>query len=249
MSLLIALAGIITPLGLYDALVPIASVQITFQYLQDTSPFGLGTPSRSKLPFSRICGMDSPCPFSDAVYVQVATNNVSIVQLSYPYGYDTKVPKMIQEIYSSGTDQNTTVSNFFDIQWRMYYTSSNPTYDNGSAFLISRFQNMQSLVMNDEVQFVEGLIVDMVNASIGFRNHTFPPRFHYGVRWSEDLLFIEPETVCIKQNLTLDYTIAQSINSSNIITHLVLTDRGGFINLKESYPQPNITDLLQREQE
>jgi len=116
-------------------------------------------------------------------------------------------------------------------------------YDNGSAYLISEFRNMQSLVMNDEVQLVEGLVVDMVNGGVGFRNHTFPPGFQNTVTWTEDLLFVEPETVCVNSNLTVDYNIVQSANASySAVGNLVLTDRGGFANLQHTYPAPNMTD-------
>ena len=118
MSILITFAGIITPLGLYDALVSADSVQVTFQYLQDTTPFGLGTPWRSPLPFSRNC-LDGVCPFSNTVEIIVEDSNGN-ENTTYPYGYDTKIPPIIMDIYSSGTGQNTTVSNFFDIQWRRY---------------------------------------------------------------------------------------------------------------------------------
>lgn len=241
MSILIALAGIITPLGLYDALVLTDSVQVTFQYLQDKTPFGLGTPLRSTLPFSRNC-LSNPCPFTDTVQIIVEDSDGN-VNTTYPYGYTTKIPQITMDIYSSGTVQNTTISNFFDIQWRRYYTASAPMYDNGSAYLVSEFRNMQSLVMNGEVQLVEGLVVDMVNGGVGFRNHTFPPGFQNAVTWTEDLLFIEPETVCVNSNLTVDYTIVPSANdTSSVIGSLVLTDRGGFANLQDTYPAPNMTD-------
>jgi hypothetical protein len=241
--MLIALAGIITPLGLYDVLVQTSSVQTKFQYLQDKSQqFGLGTPPRSNLSFSRICGYNpEPCPFSDTVIIDVLSSDGTL-EANFPYGYNTSVPQIIMDIYSSGTSENTTISNFFDIQWRRYYTTSDPKLDNGSTYLISGFRNVQSLVMNNKVQVVEGLVVDMVNGSVGMRNHTFPPGFKYGATWSEDLLFVEPETVCVNTNLTLDYTIAQPLNVSVSITNLVLTDRGGFINLNHTYPEPNITD-------
>ena len=136
MSILIALAGIITPLGLYDALVPTDSVQVTFQYLQDKAPFGFGSPLRSNLPFSRNC-LDVPCLFSNTVEIVVQDSNGN-TNKTYPYGYDTNIPRIIMDISSSGY-QNTTVSNIFDIQWRRYYTTSALTYDNGSAYLISEF--------------------------------------------------------------------------------------------------------------
>jgi hypothetical protein len=240
-SLFIGVAGIITPLGLYDALVQTSSVLVTFQYLPDTSPFGIGTPPRSNLSFSRECGSFgfSPCPFSDTVVIDIIDSDGNL-QSELPYGYNTSVPQFIYDVYSSGTASNTTISNFFDIQWRRYYTTSDPRFNNGSTYLISGFSSMQSLIMNNQTQVIEGLVVDMVNGSIGLRNHTFPPGYQYGAAWSEDLLFIEPETVCVNTNLTLDYSIAQSPNLSESIINLVLTDRGGFINLNQTYPEPNL---------
>jgi hypothetical protein len=240
---LIALAGIITPLGLYDALVQTRSVQVKFRYLPDTSPLGFGTPPRSNLPFNRLCGGFgyTPCPFSDTVVVDVASSDGQF-QSNLPYGYNLSIPQFIYDVYSSGTTENTTVSNYFDIQWRRYYTSSDQQFNNGSTYLISGFSSMQSLIMNTEVQVVEGLVVDMVNGSIGLRNHTFPPGYPYGASWSEDLLFIEPETVCVNTNLTLDYDIALSPNITLSVINLVLTDRGGFIHLNQSYPEPNLTN-------
>lgn len=55
---LIAIAAIITPLGLYDALLPAEAMQqVPFSYLQDSSPLGYGTPEQgSHIWFSRSCG-------------------------------------------------------------------------------------------------------------------------------------------------------------------------------------------------
>lgn len=241
--LLIAVAGIITPLGLYDEFVQTRSVQVTFKYLPDTSPFGIGTPPRSNLSFSRICGGFGPivCPFSDTVVV-AEVESTGETTYKFPYGYNLSVPQFIYDAFSSGTTENTTISNFFDIQWRRYYTASNPIYDNGSAWLVSGFTSMQSLIMDTEVQVVEGLVVDMVNGSVGLRNHTFPPGYQYGATWSEDLLFVQPDTVCVNTNLTIDYTISTSPNISELLTNLVLTDRGGFVNLNSTYPEPDLTN-------
>ncbi len=105
---------------------------------------------------------------------------------------------------------------------------------------VSEFRNMQSLVKNNEVQLVESLVINMVNGSIGFRNHTFAPGFQYAVMWSEGLLFVEPETVCVDMNLTIDYTIAKFANSTHsIATKIVLTDRGGFVDLQHAFPTEN----------
>lgn len=245
MGALIAIAGVVTPLGLYDALLPADSIQTPFQYLKDNSPFGYGTPPRSNLSFSRICipeevfGVPKPCPFSDTVDIVTYYPNGTI-NYSYPYGIDVAIPNVILDTYSSGTDNTTTVSNFFDIQWRRYITTSSYLFNNGSSYLIGAFRNMQSLILNNATQPVEGLVVDTVSGGVGLRNHTIPPGFQYGVAWKEDLLFIEPETVCVDTNLTLDFTVVSENNT--VISGVVLTDRGGFVNLNHTYPEPDFSN-------
>src|SRR5437764_13557078 len=71
MKALIAIAGVVTPLGLYDALGPANSVAAPFSYAKDASPFGTATPLRSNLSFSRKCSsghglLQGPahCPYS-----------------------------------------------------------------------------------------------------------------------------------------------------------------------------------------
>jgi len=55
------------------------------------------------------------------------------------------------------------------------------------------------------------------------------------VKWSEELLFLEPETVCVDTNLTIDFTISAANRS--VIEEVVLTDRGGFTNINTTYPR------------
>ena len=185
-------------------------MQTPFSYLKDTSPFGLGTPDRSNYTFNRICSGSGPvpCPFSDTVAIISSDGNW--FNYTYPYGYDINVPQVITDIYSSGTNDNTTISNYFDIQWRRYQVTSDlssTSLNNGSSYLVSAFRNMQSLILNKAVQPVEGLLVDTINGGIGFRNHTVPPGFQHGVTWKEDLLFIEADTACVDTNLSLFFLI------------------------------------------
>jgi len=57
-AVLVAVAAVITPLGLYDAIVPSKAMQaVPFAYLQDNSPLGYGTPPQGReVWFSRSCG-------------------------------------------------------------------------------------------------------------------------------------------------------------------------------------------------
>jgi hypothetical protein len=106
---------------------------------------------------------------------------------------------------------------------------------------------MDSLVLNNATEPVEGLIVDTKQGGIGFRNHTVPPSFQHGVTWEEDILFIEPESVCVDTNLTIDFSISITPNYTALFTNVMLTDRGGFINLNHTYPEPNLTNPQQNQ--
>lgn len=245
MGILIAVAGIITPLGLYETLLPAKSIQTPFHYLEDNSPFGYGTPPRSNYSFTRICGTGTfgtgpkPCPFSDTVAI-ISYESNGTIDYNYPYGVNMSIPNVIFDTYSSGTNDNTTVSNYFDIQWRRYTTTSSSFLNNGTAYLIGAFRNMQSLILNNATQPIEGLVVDTIRGAVGLRNHTVPQGFQYGVTWEEDLLFIEPETACVDTNLTLDFTIVST--NATVMSQVVLTDRGGFVNLNQTYPEYNLSN-------
>lgn len=104
MAILIAIAGVVTPLGLYEALQPAVAIQTRFEYLQDTSPFGFGTPSRSNFSLNRICGGGDPeympCPFTDSVVTEIIAPNGN-QYYDAPYGVDISIPKTILDSRSS----------------------------------------------------------------------------------------------------------------------------------------------------
>ncbi|GMG07915.1 unnamed protein product [Aspergillus oryzae] len=69
---------------------------------------------------------------------------------------------------------------------------------------------------------------------IGFRNHTVPVDVPTGARWTEDILFIEPEARCVNTNLTVDYRYnpsSETYDSFEDTRDPVLVDHGGFSNL------------------
>jgi hypothetical protein len=167
------------------------------------------------------------------------------INWNYPRGINIDIPKVITDTYSSGTNDATTVSNYFDIQYRRYMTTVEKEpleINNGSIFLVGAFRNMQSLVLNNAQEPVEGLIVDTITGGVGLRNHTIPPGFQHGVTWKEDILFIEPETVCIDTNLTIDFDVAMNGSIVDLFEKVVLTDRGGFVNLNTTYPEYDLSD-------
>ncbi|KAF8471243.1 hypothetical protein BDZ91DRAFT_781036 [Kalaharituber pfeilii] len=242
--ILLAVAGVVAPLGLYDALAPGEPESYPFEYSRDTSPLGVGTPLRSGYKFSRLCGyillMNCPGQFMGSHSFKNETG-------WYADGEGTmssKIPRNVSEIYTSGTmEKGNTVSNFFDIQYRYYYysyTDSNrkvpvQTVDNGEPYTKGTVRYLENLVLKDQVVIVEGLVVEMTSdkakggaSGVGFRNHTVPTGAKYGATWEEDLLWIEPVTECVDTNLTLEYRIGESTNN---VVNVTIVDNGGFAEL------------------
>jgi hypothetical protein len=221
--------------------------------VKDPSPFGYGTPPRSNLGFSRTC--------SDRYLTLCPGTNFTLIRGSRPYtemyapdGYNTSIPLDYQGIWSSGMSKMApSVSSYFDIQWRSpnvlqqnaagkITTPSGIQMNNGTAYLVGGYRNLHTVVLRDSIEAYEGLIVDTVNGGVGFRNHTVPPPWAYGSTWSEDILFVQPETQCVDTNLTLDYTLKQN-NISGVVEvgdQVLLTDRGGFATLDAVYDWRNV---------
>ncbi len=255
LAVLVTVASIVTPLGLYDALELSDATFPEFEYAADTSAFGPATPPRSDLSFNRYCLSDGggsvilerpiPCPGSE--FEAVVKRNGSSVSYDYPSGYNNTVPAVLHDIYASGTRQaGTTVSNFFDVQWRQYGRAVNDfsvKLANGTEYLIGKYNSIVSMFWDDGVHLVEGLVVDMRTGALGFRNHTIPTGQQYaehGAVWAEDLLFIEPETACVDTNLTFEFTMALPRGSSSTLSpysEYSLVDRGGFASLNQTYPE------------
>lgn len=228
-----SIASIITPFGLYDTIAPSKSQpEKLFGYLRDDSAFGYGTPPRSDAPFTRVCGSDFGCPgqtFNQTC--NEAGNNCSLV-------YDPRIPTSIRDLFSNGaTKIGSSVSSLFDIQWR--------TYNNGSDgfsilgwYLQYSYRQLSELILDGKVEAIEGLIVDMVAGGVGFRNHTapLPPPLPYGSMWTEDILFIEPETHCVDLNITLDFNLPADVYAISGFDNLTITDRGGLSGLNRINP-------------
>jgi hypothetical protein len=260
-ALLVAIAAVVTPLGLYEDILPESSTTLQqFHYIADTGIFGEGTMQRNNsIGWSRICGGFGPvaCPDSDSVVNQFSNASGEFVQVEG--SYDTYVPQRTIDLFQSGVSGlESSVSGPFDIQWRLLTSqtqlSTSQTFvnaNNNSNYAVGSFRSVGSLVLDNRFEVIEGLVVDTVNGSIGFRNHTAPPLTTYGSTWQEDLLFWEPVTQCVDTNLTFDYEIPATSNQEEggpqgpilgSVVNIRLVDHGGFVNLAPKIPQPNFTD-------
>jgi hypothetical protein len=179
------------------------------------------------------------CPGSTNVINTSGNRTLGTYEL--PYGYSTSIAANVTDVFDSGRGQfGETVSSIWDIQWRSYVTSKNPEIDNGSARVDAHTEHC-SLLLEDEFRPVEGLVVDIKDGGIGFRNHTVSVQRDSQTTWSEDLLSIQPESACVDSNLTLDFVLSDTkIRSSP--RNIVLTDRGGFTHVTQKYPDTEYTN-------
>jgi hypothetical protein len=246
---LITAAGIVTPLGLYDTVAPSGRTQLrSFSYIADTGPMGYGTPPRADLTFGRSCGdfLPLPCPGTsvDIQYSYNETSGIGAANITND-NYDMRIPEVLAKLYQSGLyDQEQTVSSFFDIQSRQYTYDREVGVEHGGSYVVDAYRQVTSLILDDDIEVVEGLIVDTKNGGIGFRNHTVPVGIHYGAEWQEDLLFLEPETACVNTNMTREYMIPWPSASSDGYqpANVTLVDQGGFVEINKTYPRLEFYD-------
>ncbi|KAI9823872.1 MAG: hypothetical protein M1832_002189 [Thelocarpon impressellum] len=123
-----------------------------------------------------------------------------------------------------------------DIQYRQWAHSKELLVDDGKDFITGKFRVLDSLVLHDAIEPVEGLVVDSKKGRVAFRNHTVPAELRNGATWWEDLLWVEPVTTCVNTNLSLHFTYNGSASSSNQVTDKYLQDDGGFASLARDYP-------------
>lgn len=236
-TILAALTGIVTPLGLNEEIVTVGGQPGTFQYARDTSPYATGTSPRSGADFNRHCLPDA-CPYTGHVVDRTESSNGTI-RTEFPFSLNSSIPHVLREIFSSGTTHDTTVSNFFDIEWRQLSAASVEYYDNGTAQPVGQYRQLDSTILQDGYKVMEGLVVNSKNGGVGFRNHTLPTGLSRGGSWKEDLLWVEPEVSCVNTNITFDFEISTDFSDESSIRSLVITDRGGFADLDTDYDPPS----------
>ncbi|KAF7348184.1 hypothetical protein MSAN_01771300 [Mycena sanguinolenta] len=211
---LVAIAGILMPLGLGAGHPVLAPLKITpSSFVADTSPLGLATSPRGAYVYSRICG--------------------TFEYVTCPGSSDTSTSAIAPDVVATF---NATPYSPFSMQFRRYYIGSSPGID-GTLFY-SQFSTTESLILRTGIFAVGGLIVDMDNPGIGLWNHTLPVETPHGGMWQQDVLWLEPVSSCVDTNLTLDYTLSNAV-STHENDKFNLTDRGGFFNLTHDFPTLN----------
>lgn len=166
--MLIALAAVITPLGLYDAVLPESQMQsMSFVHLADSSALGLGTPAQGPdVVINRECGGFggySACPGSYN-NIETITEDGFTTSLEFDDTYNITIPPSQRELYSGGVKRFAkSVSGFFDIRSRQYAWRVKRGKNNDKPFPVDMWRNLKTLVLDEKLEAVEGLVVDMVD--------------------------------------------------------------------------------------
>ncbi|KAJ6524516.1 hypothetical protein B0H19DRAFT_1276476 [Mycena capillaripes] len=212
-TILVAVAGVVMPLGLStgaDLHAPPKTAPAAF--VEDESPLGLATSPRMNYVYGRVCGGlgPVPCPGNAVNTTVIPTDIVSRFNAT-PYGP-------------------------FGMQFRRYY---NGTAGYNYTMSIPQFATTESLILRNGIFAVGGLIVDLDNPGIGLWNHTLPSGTSRGASWYEDVLWLEPVSECVDTSLTIDYTLLDDSVTTNQVGKYNLVDHGGFYNLTKEYPTLN----------
>ncbi|KAJ7925584.1 hypothetical protein B0H13DRAFT_1705846 [Mycena leptocephala] len=224
-TVLVAFAGVIMPLGLSTGPVLQASPKsVPAVFVEDTSPLGLATsPRATEHTYMRECGLTTfaSCPDSHSHSAVVPPETVAKFKAT-PYSP-------------------------FGIEFRRYFITTGEVPLNYTV-LYSHFSSTESLILRTGMFAVGGLVVDMDNPGIGLWNHTLPTETPNGGVWSADVLWLEPVSACVDANITVDYMVEDAFSADQPFNYN-LTDRGGFFNLThvepELYPDAHSMDLWQ----
>ncbi|KAK2772244.1 hypothetical protein FQN53_004680 [Emmonsiellopsis sp. PD_33] len=238
---LVTIASIVTPLGLYETVEPEDSLTETpFQYVKDISAFGYGTPPRPEAYFARNCGSDQVCPGST---VEEKCERLGLLEKCTSDVNATMPETFITPFRDGASKFSSSVSSIFDIQWRTYINKA--LNRSAGVFLEPAYRQLATLLLDDKIEPLEGLVVDMKAGGLGFRSHTVPANhYKYGTEWKEDILFIEPETQCVNLNFTLDFKIPDVTSAGlEYVEELKLVDHGGFSGLRDN-PAPNLKRII-----
>ncbi|KAL5046690.1 hypothetical protein BDW71DRAFT_207178 [Aspergillus fruticulosus] len=232
---ILSVAAICSPLGLYTSIEPANSTtEKLFSYIADGSAFGYGTPVRSEGPITRFCGFESPCP---GTTLTETCQTKGLTRVCNGTSYESTIPEDLVTLFSDGaTALSPTVASVFDMQYRTYRNSTDQNSKLG-WYTKPDYRTMSVQILEDKVKLVEGLITDLKDGGIGFRNHTAPKESpKYGASWTEDILFIEPETECVPLNLSIHAITPPSNFNGRFLENVSLVDEGGFSNLLRTAP-------------
>lgn len=232
-GVLITLAGIITPLGLYNTSSGIVQM-MKLNAVNDVGLLSRAIMNRVSYVEARICAdgisiFSYACP-GTSVYT---TANGTMTQ-------STRVPRNITAKFSSNSYYSYGTG-AMDMQFRMFDWGVMPQFNDGGKFVLGQFAFEQTTIASTGLFASANLIIDRSETpGIGIMNVKVP-FLENGGNWSRNAFWIEPVTECVDLNVTYDYVLSDA--SPDTITPLLsgqtITDRGGFTNFNLNNYQPN----------
>lgn len=254
LAVLLLISGIVTPLGLSDKIGPIKQhAAVRFEYSPDLSTYGASTqPRPGQGDNGHLPGLSRDCLISSAQCPGVDVKG--FVPQSDRYDYDknntvynasitstTNIPRNLTDMFRSHRSKFPDVAGIFDLQYRVWRPLTSEYFDDGKPYPAGRMQHVDMLIPRDGVVLVEGAIADFSSGKsgggIGFRNHTAPSQLNgYGAKWTEDVLWIEPDIACSATNLSLELVLGDILNTTGLVRSAFLVDDGGFAHLQHGDP-------------
>jgi hypothetical protein len=239
-AFILVAASVLTPLGLYEEIVPDRPKLVEFEYVNDLGPWGRVTMPRPNLKFNRHCesGRHINCPgqYQGVIFNETSPGTFQSVELYEGATINLTIPENYTAMFTSATsDKGNTVSGLFDIQYRRWTLDRWGVLDKGEPYVKGESRYIDSLITQGDILLREGLIVDMrENPGIGFRNHTVPVGLKHGGSWSEDITWIDVVTQCADTNLTIEIRDENSVEDVYNNRTVFIVDRGAFVGLDYS---------------
>lgn len=185
-------------------------------------------------PLHRRCGWDTAFDCPDSLY------GGPTFRLEHPNVtgmWNSSIPQVTLDTFARGSS-NSTIAGPADITYRAYIMDKLLWYDDNASIPLGRLESLPMLVLEEKYHLVEGLIVDTFQGGAGIRNHTVPVGLEFGAVWTEDILWIRPQTACTNTNLSLHFSVAASLTSNFSGDLGYLQDEGGFSGIPAVPPEP-----------
>ncbi|EXJ73696.1 uncharacterized protein A1O5_03458 [Cladophialophora psammophila CBS 110553] len=234
----LVVANFLTPKPLLEKIVPSRGLHdVEFFYVPDTDPSYYGRATLERQTIDRRCGwqlyMDCPHSIYDDPSIRNQYVNHTVI--------NSTIPDVTRNLFTSGT-RTGTVANLLDIQFRAYNLVNNIYVDNNASRAVGRLEVLPSMILNKGYYLVNGLIIDAFKGGIGIRNHTVPGGLELGATWTEDILWVLPETRCTNTNLSLHFSVNGNASNSMSGDDGYLRDDGGFSDISAEIPLPQWND-------
>ncbi|KAI5839661.1 hypothetical protein DFP73DRAFT_483705, partial [Morchella snyderi] len=229
---LIALSGVITPLGIHEDLKCLDVHGVRFELALDNDSFALGTADRTLYGLTRVCGAGVEDALAQADFSVSTPARLARRANGKTYRIGSGLPAPLSALFAKASFYGASVASVLDIQFRNYIIldMERYTFSGGKAYTIGQFRFLETLILTRGHKLIDGLIVDTKSGGggVGFRRHAVPDRARrrFGAIWEETLLWVAPETVCVANNVSLQVT---TDNKGGAVSMLV--DTGGFRGL------------------